>query len=356
MNFFKHNWWKYLGAILLLYTVTAGLLVPLNPGIQELSSTRLIAGQNVNLTISGYNTFFTTQDHRAFIRLSEDQHIEAYNISVSDDQLIQADFRIPSEIENEVEDVTLIVSNEATYFIYPNMTIVKREVGSDINALNQNPSVWSTQELELPDKSWKFRFPNRVILVETIRNTFFHVAIWMSQFVLLAIALWYSIQYLRTSEIKYDHWASSFTFISLVYGVIGIATGSVWARFTWGAFWANDVKLNMAAISVMIYLAYAILRSSIDDHDKRARTSAIYNIFAFSAMIPLIMIIPRLTDSLHPGNGGNPAFGTDDMDNTLRMVFYPAIIALILIGGWYAQILIRSKNIEEKLINRGLND
>jgi len=48
-----------------------------------------------------------------------------------------------------------------------------------------------------------------------------------------------------------------------------------------------------------------------------------------------------LTDSLHPGNGGNPAFGSDDMDNVLRMVFYPSVIAFTLIGLWIASLKYR---------------
>jgi len=126
--------------------------------------------------------------------------------------------------------------------------------------------------------------------------------------------------------------------IAIVYGMLGLATGSVWAKYTWGTWWTTDVKLNMAAVSMLIYLAYGILRAAIDDLDKRARLSAIYSIFAFVAMIPLLFVFPRMTSSLHPGNGGNPALGGEDLDNTLRMVFYPAIIGLFLFGMWIASI------------------
>jgi heme exporter protein C len=52
---------------------------------------------------------------------------------------------------------------------------------------------------------------------------------------------------------------------------------------------------------------------------------------------------------LHPGNGGNPAFGNYDMDNTMRMVFYPAIIGYFLMGLWFVDHRIRLKKIEQKL-------
>ena len=107
------------------------------------------------------------------------------------------------------------------------------------------------------------------------------------------------------------------------------------AKYTWGTWWTfQDPKLNGVAIAILIYLSYFILRNSIVDELKRARISAVYNVFAFVMMIVFIMILPRLTDSLHPGNGGNPAFGKYDLDNNMRTVFYPAIIGWILLSCW----------------------
>ena len=60
-------------------------------------------------------------------------------------------------------------------------------------------------------------------------------------------------------------------------------------------------------------------------------------------------MIPRLTDSLHPGNGGNPAFGSQDLDNTMRMVFYPSIIGFSLLGLWLAQLRYRYAKIQDVL-------
>jgi heme exporter protein C len=56
-----------------------------------------------------------------------------------------------------------------------------------------------------------------------------------------------------------------------------------------------------------------------------------------------------MTDSLHPGNGGNPAFGDEDLDNTLRAVFYPAIIAYTILGLWIAQLTVRYYDAKDKI-------
>jgi heme exporter protein C len=72
----------------------------------------------------------------------------------------------------------------------------------------------------------------------------------------------------------------------------------------------------------------------------------VYNIFAFGALVPLIYVVPRLTDSLHPGAGGNPAFGSEDLDNTMRMVFYPAILGWTLLGFWIASLAYRAERLQ----------
>lgn len=187
--------------------------------------------------------------------------------------------------------------------------------------------------------------PRLSILNETVRNLFFHVAIWFAMFILLIVSVVYSIRYLKTSDINIDIKASEFATMGIVFGLLGITTGSVWARFTWGDWWVNDPKLNATTIALLIYLAYFVLRSSIEDSHQRGRISAVYNIFAFAAAVPLIFILPRLTDSLHPGSGGNPGFSAYDLDNNLRKVFYPAIVGWSLLGVWFATMRIRLKKI-----------
>jgi len=185
--------------------------------------------------------------------------------------------------------------------------------------------------------------PKLSILNETIRNLFFHVAIWFAMFILLIVSVIYSIKYLKSSDLKNDVYASEFATMGIVFGLLGVATGSVWAKFTWGDWWVNDPKLNATTIALLIYLAYFVLRSSIEDSYQKGRISAVYNVFAFAAAVPLIFILPRLTDSLHPGNGGNPGFSAYDLDNNLRKVFYPAIIGWTLLGVWFASMRVRLK-------------
>ncbi|UTW64620.1 cytochrome c biogenesis protein CcsA [bacterium SCSIO 12741] len=195
--------------------------------------------------------------------------------------------------------------------------------------------------------------PARGILNETIRNTYYHIPMWFSMMALMTVSIVNSIRYLRTEDEKYDRLANESVQVSLMLGTLGLLTGMVWAQFTWNSFWTNDVKLNGTAVSLLIYLAYTILRGSLDDEQKRGKVAAVYNIFAFVLMILFINVLPRLTDSLHPGNGGNPAFSQYDMDNTMRMVFYPAVVGWILIGWWITQLRVKLNQIEKHLLLNG---
>ncbi len=188
--------------------------------------------------------------------------------------------------------------------------------------------------------------PRQPILNETIRNLYFHVAMWPTMIVMLFVSMVFSIRYLRSNSIIDDDKSAAFAKVGILFGILGCLSGSLWANFTWGDFWPNDPKLNSAAVGMLIYFAYLLLRSSFDDEQRRARISAVYNIFAFFIFIPLIYVLPRLTDSLHPGNGGNATFSTLDLDGDLRMVFYPACIGWILLATWITSVRYRLQVIQ----------
>lgn len=188
--------------------------------------------------------------------------------------------------------------------------------------------------------------PRLVVLNETIRNLYYHVGMWFSMLALWTGSLVFSIRYLSKPDPISDLKASKAASIGFYMGILGLLTGMLWAQFTWGRFWTNDPKLNGTAISLLAYLAYFVLRGSMEDPMTRARISAVYNIFAFVLMIVFIQVLPRLTDSLHPGNGGNPAFGEYDLDRQMRWVFYPAMIAWIGMGYWIWDIRCRIEKLK----------
>lgn len=202
--------------------------------------------------------------------------------------------------------------------------------------------------------------PHLPVLGETIRNLYFHVCMWFAMMILFIISVVHAVKYLRTSDLKYDNLSRQYAVVGIVFGMLGYATGAIWASYTWadpnnpayaslGAI-LKEPKLIGAAIALLIYFAYLVLRGSVNDIDGRARISAVYNIFAFALLFPSIWIIPRLLDSLHPGGQGNPALNPKDIDARMRIVFYPAVIGWTLLGVWITTLKVRLHNIKEKLV------
>ena len=345
----KH-WWKFFGVLFMLYAIIAGFLMPLKPGITNVSPRNLISGELSTITVSTYNAKLNvvpSNDLRAWIVYNSESSVQAKSIKTAKDNTgnLEIDFELPefNPTSDSLSYYSLVIDGPGIgSFVLPSGVFISQD---SVN-LEKGENLWSNGAFTNLNDYKGFAIPFRNILQETLRNTYFHVSLWFSMFILYFVSVIYSINYLRRKKLDYDNIASSLVEVGTLFGILGFATGSVWAKNTWGAYWTPDVKLNMAAISMMIYLAYLVLRSSIADDDRKAVIASSYNIFAFFIIIPLIFVIPRLTDSLHPGNGGNPGFGGDDMDNTMRMVFYPAIIGFTLLGIWISSLSIRYKRLK----------
>tara|TARA_B110000014_G_scaffold59249_1_gene40038 strand:- start:85 stop:732 length:648 start_codon:yes stop_codon:yes gene_type:complete len=193
-----------------------------------------------------------------------------------------------------------------------------------------------------------FEVPELPILNEAIRVMFFHVPMWFTMIFLLFISALNAYYFISKGSINYDLKSREYASVGIFFGILGILSGMIWAKFTWGAYWTNDPKLNGSALSLLIYFSYFVLRGSIRDQIKKAKISSVYNIFAFAMLIPLLFILPRMTDSLHPGNGGNPGFNIYDMNSQLRIVFYPAVIGFILLGIWITKLRLRLRFFNHK--------
>jgi len=198
--------------------------------------------------------------------------------------------------------------------------------------------------------AWLGEVSVQVMLHETIRNLYFHVSMWFAMSLLLLLSAFWSYQSLRKNDLLSDIHATSLATVGFIFGLAGIITGMLWANNTWGSYWTNDPKLNGAAAALLIYGAYFVLRKSIKEPIKRLKAASVYNIFSFIMLILLIGLMPRLTRSLHPGNGGNPGFGNYDLAHHMRPVFYSIVLAFTCLGAWLAQINTRIVRFEKKFL------
>ena len=339
----KH-WWKILAAVLILYSLVAGMLIPLRSGIvSDKSAMTLKTAEGQHLKLQFYNARFKKESKDkiiARIRIDSNKAVCADAININSEKELDLEFNLSGLDIKKIENPFPFVEIGSKENGYTFSSVYLRE---DSNSSNKSVKTCSTDFIAPTDK---ISFPFLNILEESIRNLFFHVPMWFGMMILLLLSVIYSIKQLgKGDSLKNDTAAKSFATIGVLYGILGVVTGALWAKHTWGAYWSWDVKQNTSAVALLIYLAYFVLRSSFDDADKRARISAVYNIFAFATLIPLLYIIPRMVDSLHPGAEGNPAFSSYDLDSSLRMVFYPAVVGWILFGVWMARIAIRVENI-----------
>ncbi|MFN8308482.1 MAG: cytochrome c biogenesis protein CcsA [Chitinophagales bacterium] len=346
----KKSWWKYIGVVLLMYVLIGGMLVPLGPGITKVNPDHLPADIPLKIELTGYNTHFLSGGNLQVFFKEGANYFKPDDVSVLSETTLMVPFTMNSTQFHyaSVPALDVIVNDDldGNVTLREGLVLSKETIDT---ARNGAEAKAITPEVK-HNKFQSFAFPYREILYQSIRNTFYHVPMWFGMLLILLISVAFSIRFLMNENPIDDIIASEAVNVGLLYGVLGLLTGMMWATFTWGEPWPNDPKLNGAAMGVMIYFAYVILRGSMDDAVKRARISAVYNIFAVVFFVAFIFIVPRLTDSLHPGNGGNPAFSKYDLDSRLRLFFYPAVIGWGILSFWILSIRVRIKMLERKII------
>ncbi|SHK36270.1 cytochrome c biogenesis protein CcsA [Rhodothermus profundi] len=176
------------------------------------------------------------------------------------------------------------------------------------------------------------RIPRIHILEHTARNLYFHVPMWFTLMAAALVSAYHSLRYLQSGDPIRDLRAREAARVGIAFGLLGLATGIVWARFTWylgtSLWWNFDPKQSFVVIQLLIYGAYFVLRGAVEDPEKRGRVAAVYNLFACVTMPFLLYVLPRQMESLHPGAEGSPAF-SDITHPIMRLVFYPAVIGFI---------------------------
>ena len=343
------QWWKILGALLVLISLVAGLALPIGPGIVSISVDQLQTGSTATTNITGYNTHFATGQSSLQVLLRHDTLYLCGQVrEIAGEDHLVADFVIPDNLPTNHTDKVydLVINNDVdgTFALRKVVTILG-------TGTTEGAQAGCRPEVSVNEPAY-LSLPYRIILYETIRNLFFHVPMWFVMTFLLLLSFVQAIRYLSSMQTKHDILSAELVNVAIFFGVLGFATGSLWGHYTWGNLgdWLlKDTKVLGALIALLIYLAYFVLRGSLRDEAKKARISAVYNIFSFVLFIVFIYVLPRMTESLHPGNGGNPAFNIYDVDDTMRPVFYTAVIGWILMGLWLASIRTRIRFIHNTI-------
>ena len=144
--------------------------------------------------------------------------------------------------------------------------------------------------------------PAEVTMGELVRIFYFHLPPAIICYLSLLISVGTGLVYLRTKDFKFDALSESGALIGLVYGFITLVSGSIWANATWGVYWNWDPRETTTLILWFAYLGYFLLRMSIENPERRASTSAAFNVLAFMT-VPLSYVSFIFWPSLHPKLG-----------------------------------------------------
>lgn len=332
------HWWKGLTALLLLYVLVFSFTTKLAPGLIGVDQSRLELGFNERILV-GFNTSFSAENANPQIFLEHEGTYFCTEITevISNDR-IRFKVVVPDTIQVPFFNVYANSNIDGTVLLENAFSVSGASIVATQASTSCQPQVEVNEHIH-------FGFPFQPIIFESIRNLMFHVPMWFTMFLIMLISFISSIRYLHKPSLELDLRALTAVKTGMLFAVLGLITGSIWARFTWGAWWVNDPQLNGALVTFLIYAGYLILRSGIADDQKQARVAAVFNIFAYVILFILLMILPRFTEGLHPGKGGNPGFNSYDLDSSLRMVFYPAVLAWMLLGYWIYHLNLRMNRI-----------
>ncbi len=189
------------------------------------------------------------------------------------------------------------------------------------------------------------------------RIFYVHLGSFLGSFIAFGATVVAGIAYLRTRDPKWDTFGLANVEIGLGMAAITIVTGMTWARPIWNTWWTWDPRLTSVTIMWLAYAAYLMLRSGIEDPERRQRFAAVYGIIAFASVLFTIIIIRVRPDTIHPVVAGptqaDPT-GSFEVSGRIRdtlffNLFTFAVITVVLV--WYR---IRLENLTQHVMRRKL--
>jgi heme exporter protein C len=178
-----------------------------------------------------------------------------------------------------------------------------------------------------------FYAPTERVMGAVQKVFYFHVSagwVGMLAFFLAAVA---GVIYLINKGSKWDLIGFSAIEIGIVFTMINVVTGAIWARPIWNAWWTWDPRLTTATIMELVYFAYLMLRQGIDDPERRNRFGAVYAIIGFIS-VPVTFFSIRFSRTIHPvviGGNDPSAVGAFDMTPLMLQTLLFSIVVFSIL-------------------------
>jgi len=180
------------------------------------------------------------------------------------------------------------------------------------------------------------------------RIMYFHVPSWFTCFTAFFLAGAASIMYLVKKDTRYDTLAVATVEVGTIFTIIGLVTGSIWARIIWGIWWTWDPRLTWALITCVIYSGYLMLRHAIDDPTTRAKNAAVLCIFAFTSVVITYKAIDWWRTQ-HPGAVLSFRTGGGAIDPAMEGMLFHNWGALMLLAAVMVVVRMRQEDIQREV-------
>ncbi len=189
--------------------------------------------------------------------------------------------------------------------------------------------------------------PPAEFLGESSRILYFHVPVaWIS--VISFIAAGYQSIMILISERgrnEREHKAYNAAFAGIVFTILTVITGSIWAKISWGTYWNWDPRETSIVILMLIYISYFSLYSSLKDNVNKTGITSVYLIIAMITMPFFVFIIPRIYPSLHPDTLIN-ADKKIHLEAAMKLTLFTSIGVFTVFYGYIYNLMNRISSLE----------
>jgi heme exporter protein C len=158
------------------------------------------------------------------------------------------------------------------------------------------------------------------------RIFYFHAASAWAGMTAFSICFVANLLYVWRRQPRWDSLGVSAAEVGLAFITVVLITGPIWAKPAWGIYWTWDARLTSTFVLWLLYMSYLLLRTLIEEPDRRALLSALFGIFAFLD-VPIVFGAIRWWRTQHPAPVimGGPGSG---LEPTMRAVFFFSVLAL----------------------------
>lgn len=205
-----------------------------------------------------------------------------------------------------------------------------------------------------------FRAPFEAVMGAAQKIFYFHVPAAYAMYLCAAVCFVGSAAYLYAPTDGRDALARAGAEAAVAFGLVVLTTGPIWARPIWGVYWTWEPRLLTSLLSVLIYVAYVVLRSFAGDGDAERKFAAALGVLG-AANLPIIHYSVQKWGGNHPRviSSGGGGLRHPDMKVALSLGF-AAFTCLALVLVWSRLRLhaanARLASLEEEAAARGLID